>query len=280
MAHLLGAEALHLEFPTKVVFDSVTLGIAEGDRIGIVGRNGDGKSSLLAMIAGRLEPDAGKVTVRGGTHIGVVDQQDTLDDDQTVGRAIVGDLDEHEWAGDARIRDVLAGLVADLDWDAPLSTLSGGQRRRVSLAAVLIGDWDILILDEPTNHLDVEGIAWLAAHLKKRWAANAGALLVVTHDRWFLDEVCTLTWEVHDRIVEPFEGGYAAYILQRVERDSRNRGATAEPRTQRTRLAAPRCSGTHLEAEVPHRCRERAHLGCPRDPQQNGTAVTGRHPLG
>ncbi|MEV8359403.1 ABC-F family ATP-binding cassette domain-containing protein [Microbacterium sp. NPDC076895] len=230
MAHLLGAEALHLEFPTKVVFDSVTLGIAEGDRIGIVGRNGDGKSSLLAMIAGRLQPDAGKVTVRGGTRIGVVDQQDTLDDDQTVGRAIVGDLDEHEWAGDARIRDVLAGLVTDLDWDAPLSRLSGGQRRRVALAAVLIGDWDILILDEPTNHLDVEGIAWLAAHLKKRWAANSGALLVVTHDRWFLDEVCTLTWEVHDRIVEPFEGGYAAYILQRVERD--RQAAAIEARRQ------------------------------------------------
>jgi len=213
-----------------VVFDSVTLGIAEGDRIGIVGRNGDGKSSLLAMIAGRLEPDAGKVTVRGGVRIGVVDQQDTLDDDQTVGRAIVGDLDEHEWAGDARIRDVLAGLVTDLDWDAPLSTLSGGQRRRVALAAVLIGDWDILILDEPTNHLDVEAIAWLAGHLTKRWAANAGALLVVTHDRWFLDEVCTLTWEVHDRIVEPFEGGYAAYILQRVERD--RQAAAIEARRQ------------------------------------------------
>ena len=230
MAHLLGAESLHLEFPTKVVFDSVTLGIAEGDRIGIVGRNGDGKSSLLAMIAGRLEPDAGKVTVRGGTRIGVVDQQDTLDDNQTVGRAIVVDLDEHEWAGDARIRDVLAGLVTDLDWNAPLSTLSGGQRRRVALAAVLIGGWDVLILDEPTNHLDVEGIAWLAAHLKKRWTANAGALLVVTHDRWFLDEVCTLTWEVHDRIVEPFEGGYAAYILQRVERD--RQAAAIEARRQ------------------------------------------------
>ena len=230
MAHLLGAESLHLEFPTKVVFDSVTLGIAEGDRIGIVGRNGDGKSSLLAMIAGRLEPDAGKVTVRGGTRIGVVDQQDTLDDNQTVGRAIVGDLDEHEWAGDARIRDVLAGLVTDLDWNAPLSTLSGGQRRRVALAAVLIGGWDVLILDEPTNHLDVEGIAWLAAHLKKRWTANAGALLVVTHDLWFLDEVCTLTWEVHDRIVEPFEGGYAAYILQRVERD--RQAAAIEARRQ------------------------------------------------
>lgn len=230
MAHLLGAEALHLEFPTKVVFDAVTLGVAEGDRIGIVGRNGDGKSSLLAMIAGRLQPDAGKVTVRGGVRIGVVDQQDTLDDDLTVGQAIVGDLDEHEWAGDARVRDVLAGLVSDLDWDATLASLSGGQRRRVALAAVLIGDWDILILDEPTNHLDVEAIAWLAGHLKKRWAANAGALLVVTHDRWFLDEVCTLTWEVHDRVVEPFEGGYAAYILQRVERD--RQAASIEARRQ------------------------------------------------
>ncbi len=230
MAHLLGAEALYLEFPTKVVFDSVTLGVAEGDRIGIVGRNGDGKSSLLAMIAGRLQPDAGKVTVRGGVSIGVVDQQDTLADDLTVGQAIVGDLDEHEWAGDARVRDVLAGLVTDLDWDATLGSLSGGQRRRVALAAVLIGDWDILILDEPTNHLDVEAIAWLATHLKKRWAASAGALLVVTHDRWFLDEVCTLTWEVHDRVVEPFEGGYAAYILQRVERD--RQAASIEARRQ------------------------------------------------
>ena len=219
MAHLLGAEALHLEYPTKIVFDSVTIGVDEGDRIGIVGRNGDGKSSLLGMLAGRREPDAGRVTVRGGTTIGVLDQADTLDDDLTVGRAVVGDTPEHEWAGDARVRDVIAGLVADLDWDAPVASLSGGQRRRVSLARLLVGDWDIIALDEPTNHLDVEAITWLAAHLKGRWQKNAGALLVVTHDRWFLDEICTATWEVHDRIVEPFEGGYAAYILQRVERD-------------------------------------------------------------
>jgi len=219
MAHLLGAEGLHLEFPTRVVFDSVTLGIEEGDRIGIVGRNGDGKSSLLGMLAGRREPDAGRVTVRGGTTIGVLDQADTLDDDLTVGRAVVGDTPEHEWAGDAKVRDVIAGLVSDLDWDASVASLSGGQRRRVSLAKLLVGDWDIIALDEPTNHLDVEAITWLAAHLKSRWAKTAGALLVVTHDRWFLDEICTATWEVHDRIVEPFEGGYAAYILQRVERD-------------------------------------------------------------
>lgn len=219
MAHLLGAEELHLEYPTRVVFDSVTLGIEEGDRIGIVGRNGDGKSSLLAMLAGRREPDAGRVTVRGGTRIGVLDQADTLDDSLTVGRAVVGDTPEHEWAGDPKVRDVIAGLVSDLDWDAPVTALSGGQRRRVALATLLTGDWDVIALDEPTNHLDVEAITWLAGHLKTRWARNSGALLVVTHDRWFLDEICTATWEVHDRIVEPFEGGYAAYILQRVERD-------------------------------------------------------------
>ncbi|MDQ4214496.1 ABC-F family ATP-binding cassette domain-containing protein [Microbacterium capsulatum] len=219
MAHLLGAEGLHLEFPTRVVFDSVTLGIEEGDRIGIVGRNGDGKSSLLAMLSGRLEPHAGRVTVRGGTRMGVLDQADVLDDALTVGRAIVGDTPEHEWAGDPRVRDVIDGLVRDLDWEASVADLSGGQRRRVALAQLLAGDWDIVALDEPTNHLDVEAITWLAAHLKRRWAANQGALMVVTHDRWFLDEVCTETWEVHDRIVEPFEGGYAAYILQRVERD-------------------------------------------------------------
>jgi ATPase subunit of ABC transporter with duplicated ATPase domains len=219
MAHLLGGEALHLEYPTKVVFDSVSIGVNEGDRIGIVGRNGDGKSTLLGMLAGRTEPDSGRVTVRGGVRIGVLDQADTLVDGRSIAESVVGDRPEHEWAGDARARDVIAGLLGDLDWDADVATLSGGQRRRVALAALLADDWDVIALDEPTNHLDVEAISWLAAHLKKRWPANAGGLLVVTHDRWFLDEVCTATWEVHDRIVEPFEGGYAAYILQRVERD-------------------------------------------------------------
>lgn len=219
MAHILGAEALHLEVPTKTVFDSVTLGVDEGDRIGIVGRNGDGKSSLLMMLAGRREPDSGRVTYRGGTTIGVLDQADQFDDGETVGNAIVGDTPEYEWAGDPKVREVIAGLVSDLPWDAELESLSGGQRRRVALARLLVGDWDVLFLDEPTNHLDVEAVAWLAEHLKRRWPNGQGALLVVTHDRWFLDEVCTATWEVHDRIVEPFEGGYAAYILQRVERD-------------------------------------------------------------
>ncbi|KQV07439.1 ABC-F family ATP-binding cassette domain-containing protein [Leifsonia sp. Root112D2] len=219
MAHLLGAEALHLEYPTRVVFDSVTVGLNEGDRVGVVGRNGDGKSTLLSLLSGRLEADAGRVTRRRGTTIGVLDQSDTLDPDLTVGATIVGEMDEHVWAGDARVRDVLAGLVTDIRWDSRVGELSGGQRRRVALAALLAGDHDVLFLDEPTNHLDIEGIAWLAGHLKSRWSANAGGLIVVTHDRWFLDEVCTATWEVHDQIIEPFEGGYAAYILQRVERD-------------------------------------------------------------
>jgi ATPase subunit of ABC transporter with duplicated ATPase domains len=219
MAHLLGAEALHLEYPTRVIFDSVTVGIDEGDRIGVVGRNGDGKSTLLALLAGRIQPDSGRVTRRRGVTIGVLDQGDELDPSQTVGKIIVGELDEHVWAGDARVRDVLAGLVADIRWDAVVADLSGGQRRRVALAALLVQDLDVLFLDEPTNHLDIEGVAWLAKHLRSRWPANAGGLLVVTHDRWFLDEVSTATWEVHDRIIEPFEGGYAAYILQRVERD-------------------------------------------------------------
>ncbi|QIM18997.1 ABC-F family ATP-binding cassette domain-containing protein [Leucobacter coleopterorum] len=230
MAHLLGAESLHLEVPTKVVFDSVTLGVAEGDRIGIVGRNGDGKSSLLMMLAGRRDPDAGQVTMRGGTTIGVLDQADVFASGETVGHAIVGDRPEYEWAGDARTREVIAGLVKDLAWEAPVDSLSGGQRRRVALARLLVGEWEILALDEPTNHLDVEAIAWLANHLKRRWPQGQGALLVVTHDRWFLDEVCNATWEVHDRIVEPFEGGYAAYILQRVERD--RQAATIEQKRQ------------------------------------------------
>ncbi|WP_022886619.1 ABC-F family ATP-binding cassette domain-containing protein [Glaciibacter superstes] len=219
MAHLLGAESLHLEFPTRVIFDSVTAGLNEGDRVGVVGRNGDGKSTLLNLLAGRLEPDSGRVTRRRGVTIGILDQADDLVQGVTVGKAIVGGIDEHVWAGDAKVRDVIGGLVRDIPWDAFVDDLSGGQRRRVALAAVLVGDHDVIFLDEPTNHLDVEGISWLAGHLKTRWAPNSGGLVVVTHDRWFLDEVCNATWEVHDRILEPFEGGYAAYILQRVERD-------------------------------------------------------------
>ncbi|ARC56190.1 Energy-dependent translational throttle protein EttA [Frondihabitans sp. 762G35] len=219
MAHLLGAEALHLEFPTRVIFEGVTLGIDEGSRIGVVGRNGDGKSTLMSLLAGRLEPDSGRVTRRRGITMGVLDQRDILPLDAIVSDVIVGGREEHEWAGDSRIRDVISGLATDIPWESTIGDLSGGQRRRVALAALLVGEWDVLFLDEPTNHLDVEGVAWLAQHLKRRWSPNQGALVVVTHDRWFLDEVSTDTWEVHDGIVEPFEGGYAAYVLQRVERD-------------------------------------------------------------
>ena len=230
MAHLLGAEAVHLEYPTQVVFTSMTVGVSDGDRIGIVGRNGDGKSSLLGLLTGRVAPDSGRVTQRSGLRVGALSQADTLDSASTVGWTLVGDQPDHEWAGNPRIRDVVSGLVADLGWDTRIGTLSGGQRRRVQLAALLVGDWDVIALDEPTNHLDIEGITWLADHLRQRWARTAGGLLLVTHDRWFLDEVVTTTWEVHDGIVEPFEGGYAAYVLQRVERD--RIAASAEAKRQ------------------------------------------------
>jgi ABC transport system ATP-binding/permease protein len=230
VAHLLGAEAVHLEYPNQVVFESMTVGVSDGDRVGIVGRNGDGKSSLLDLLTGQVRPDSGRVTRRSGLRVGALSQADILDSGSAVGWTLVGDRRDHEWAGDPRIRDVVGGLVADISWDAKVGTLSGGQRRRVQLAALLVGDWDVIALDEPTNHLDIEGITWLAAHLRRRWANNTGGLLMVTHDRWFLDEVATATWEVHHGIVEPFEGGYAAYVLQRVERD--RHAAVAEAKRQ------------------------------------------------
>ena len=218
MAFLLGCEKVRVEFPTKTVFENVSLGIDEGARIGIVGRNGDGKSTLLSLLSGALDPDEGRVVRNGAVRVGLLGQRDQLDDADTVKHVLVGDAPEYEWAGDARIRDILSGLVSDIPWEAAIGTLSGGQRRRVDLARLLMGDWDVLGLDEPTNHLDIRAIWWLADHLKKRWKPDSGALLVVTHDRWFLDEVCLDMWEVHDRKVEPFEGGYSAYIQQRVER--------------------------------------------------------------
>ncbi|MCY1158143.1 MAG: ATP-binding cassette protein, partial [Citricoccus sp.] len=219
MAHLLGAENIGISFGTRTVLDAVSLGVDEGDRIGLVGRNGDGKSTLMRILAGQQEPDAGRVTRRGGVTLGVLDQRDDLDDADTVKHAVVGDVPDHVWASDPKIRDVMGGLLGGLDWDRTVGTLSGGQRRRTALARLLAGDDDLIFLDEPTNHLDVEGVAWLAGHLRSRWRATDGGLLVVTHDRWFLDEVCTRTWEVHDATVEPFDGGYAAWMLARAERD-------------------------------------------------------------
>lgn len=219
MAILLGCDSVHLEFPTKLIAQDVTLGVNEGDRIGIVGKNGDGKSSLLGVLSGAVPPDAGRVTRRRDVTVGVLGQRDALDSASTVHRAVVGDLPEYEWAASPRVRQILDGLIADVPWEGLVGELSGGQRRRVDLARLFIGDYDVLMLDEPTNHLDMRTINWLAEHLKSRWQRGSGAMLVVTHDRWFLDEVCTSMWEVHDGCVDPFEGGYSAYILQRVERD-------------------------------------------------------------
>ncbi len=219
VAFLLGCEKVRVEFPTKTVFTELSLGVDEGARIGIVGKNGDGKSTLLRVLAGEVEVDDGRVIRTRGVSVGVLGQTDGLRDEDTVERAVVGDVPEYEWAGDARARSIIAGLLGDVAWDGLVGTLSGGQRRRVDLARLLIGDWDVLMLDEPTNHLDVKAIAWLADHLKSRWRPGDGALLVVTHDRWFLDEVCEAMWEVHGQRVWPFEGGFSAYIMQRVERD-------------------------------------------------------------
>ena len=185
MAHLLGAHQISLQYPTKVVLDNVTVGINDGDRIGVVGRNGDGKSTLIRILAQRIQPDSGSVTARGGLRVGILDQSDTIPEDQSVTFSVVGTQDDNEWAGDYRIRDVITGLLTDVPWTAMVGELSGGQRRRVSLAALLVGEWDVIFLDEPTNHLDVAGVAWLANHLNNRWSGANGGLVVVTHDRWF-----------------------------------------------------------------------------------------------
>jgi ATP-binding cassette subfamily F protein uup len=209
-------------YAARTVLETVTLGIAEGDRIGVVGRNGDGKSTLLRLIAGRDEPDHGQVTRVGGLHTALLDQQDELEGVPTVRAALVGDRADHEWQADARFRAVLDGLLGGValtrfpqGLDTPVAPLSGGERRRIALARLLLDPPELLLLDEPTNHLDVEGVDWLARHL----SARRGALVVVTHDRWFLDAVCTTTWEVGDGVVHQYEGGYAAYVLARAERD-------------------------------------------------------------
>ena len=229
MAHLLGAEKVSLSFATTRVFENLTIGVQDGDRIGIVGRNGDGKSTLIKLFARTQEPDSGQITKRGDIRVGLLDQFDQFAPTETISEVVVGDTPEHEWAGNSKIRDIFQGLLKDFDFHQKVSELSGGQRRRVALAALLAKDWDILMLDEPTNHLDIEGVAWLAQHLKSRWGKATGGLLVVTHDRWFLDEVCNLTWEVHDGNVEVYDGGYASYILERNER-ARSQAATESRR--------------------------------------------------
>ena len=221
MANLINLESVSKVFGLRVLLDEVSLGVGDGDRIGVVGRNGGGKTTLLRIL-GRLEPpDAGRVTHAGGLRVALLSQGDDLDPMMTIRQIVIGDRPEHEWAGDPRVRDVLTGLFGGLGMpgfpaglDTVVGPLSGGERRRVALARELVRDHDLLLLDEPTNHLDVEGIYWLARHL----AGRRNALVVVTHDRWFLDEVCTRTWEVTGGQVESYEGGYAAYVLAKAER--------------------------------------------------------------
>ena len=251
MAFLLGCEKARVEFPTKTVFEDVSLGLDEGDRIGVVGKNGDGKSTLLSLLAGIIEPDGGRVIRTRGVRVGVLGQADALSDDDMVEHAVVGDIPEYEWAGDARVRDIISGLAADIPWQGRVGDLSGGQRRRVDLARLLIGDWDVLMLDEPTNHLDMRAITWLAHHLKARWKHGTGALLVVTHDRWFLDEVCLSMWEVHDRTIDPFEGGFSAYIQQRVERDRQAQVAEQRRQNQLRRELAWLARGAQARSTKP-----------------------------
>ena len=215
----LGLEHVSLAFATKNIFTDVTQGVFEGDRIGIVGKNGDGKSTLLHLFKGTQEPDSGRVTMRNGLTFGMLDQRDPLDDNATVREAALEGREDYEWAAETKSREIVEALLGGISLDAKIGSLSGGQRRRADLARLLLKDWDILALDEPTNHLDVVTIHWLAEHLKNRWPSGQGVLLLVTHDRWFLDEVCESMWEVHDGVIDPFEGGYSAYMLQRVERD-------------------------------------------------------------
>ncbi len=242
MAHLLGAESIRIAVGSRLLLDDVTLGIGDGGRVGLLGPNGAGKSTLLAALAGAREVDGGRVTRSGGTRVAMLAQSDDFAPGDTVRTAVHGDAPEHEWASQAPIRDIHAGLLADVDLDARVAALSGGQRRRVALAAVLTAQADVVILDEPTNHLDVEGVDWLARHLNARFAGRraAGALIAVTHDRWFLDAICTNVWEVVPGAdpgggrpqvagrVETYDGGYAAYVLARAERARRAAVAAAK----------------------------------------------------
>jgi ATP-binding cassette subfamily F protein uup len=220
--NLVNVEAVSKVYGTRALLDGVSLGVSEGDRIGVVGRNGDGKTTLIRMIAKLEEADTGRVTHNGGLRLGVLTQHDSLDSEATVRHEVIGDLADHEWAGNAKIRDVLTGLFGGLDMpgfpqglDTVIGPLSGGERRRIALAQLLIDDPDLLVLDEPTNHLDVEGIAWLARHLQ----ARRSALVCVTHDRWFLDQVCTRMWDVQKGDVYEYEGGYSDYVFARAERE-------------------------------------------------------------
>ncbi|MFK0291706.1 ABC-F family ATP-binding cassette domain-containing protein [Streptomyces sp. NPDC090442] len=221
-ANLVNLEAVDKVYGTRALLDGVSLGVNEGDRIGVVGRNGDGKTTLIRILAKLESADVGRVTHAGDLRLGVLTQHDSLDPAATIRHEVIGDLADHEWAGNAKIRDVLTGLFGDLHLpgftqglDTVIGPLSGGERRRIALAKLLIAEQDLIVLDEPTNHLDVEGISWLARHL----AGRRSALVVVTHDRWFLDQVATRMWDVQRGAVHEYEGGYSDYVFARAERE-------------------------------------------------------------
>ena len=251
MGILIGAEGVRQEWPGKLALTNATVGVYEGDRIGVVGRNGDGKTTLLDILAQRVQPDAGTVIWRNNIHVGVLGQSDDLSDDATVHHSVVGDGPDYEWASNARTRQIIDALLEDIPWEGLVGELSGGQRRRVDLARLLVEDWDVLLLDEPTNHLDMGAITWLAQHCKRRWPAGEGGLVVVTHDRWFLDEVCTSMWEVHDGRVDPFEGGFSAYVQQRVERERQAQVAEARRQTMLRRELAWLSRGAQARSTKP-----------------------------
>ncbi|HWJ54349.1 MAG TPA: ABC-F family ATP-binding cassette domain-containing protein [Propionibacteriaceae bacterium] len=229
MANLVNAERVSIAFGTRTLLDEVSLGLGQGDVVGVVGRNGDGKTTLLQLLTGLQEPNSGRVIHSGSTSIGYLRQTDETNSETTVRAVIVGDKPDHVWAAQAETRAVVQHLLAGVDLDARLSTLSGGERRRVGLAELLLADHDLLVLDEPTNHLDVDAVAWLAEQLRARQARDR-ALVVVSHDRWFLDAICTRIWEVHDGAVETYDGGYSAYVLARAERARQAAGAAARRR--------------------------------------------------
>jgi len=215
--NIVSAEHVSKAFGTRILLDDVSLGLSTGDVIGVVGRNGDGKTTLLSILTGRLEPDAGTVTRASGASIGSLSQDDDLPAGASVRDVIVGGRPDHVWAADAVSRGIVEHLLAEVSLDAPVAALSGGERRRAALVRLMLGGHDLIVLDEPTNHLDVEAVDWLARHLNELQRRGT-AMLVVSHDRWFLDAVCTRVWEVHDAVVDAYDGGYAAYVLARAER--------------------------------------------------------------
>ena len=216
--NLLNLESVSKSFDIRALLEGVSLGVNAGDRIGVVGRNGGGKSTLIKVMVGIEAPDSGRVSKAGSVNIGILSQTDDLKEDSLVRDVVLGDLATHEWAGNSKVREVLTGLFGGISeelLDRKISHLSGGERRRVNLAKLLIADLDLVLLDEPTNHLDVEGVSWLAQYLKRNTKL---AVVVITHDRWFLDEVSDQIWEVVDGSVLAYDGGYSAYVLSKAER--------------------------------------------------------------